>query len=156
MSPNLRPWAGLVVGMLLGASLLQAHTWRVRNALLDQVRLSHLDAQRWREESMRLRDQLALINRRNERATYVQTVTLEVIKSPVPLIDVETALQPYTESLLGMPLASVKLTLIYHLINRRRMVLGNRVYRAEVKSLLVSPDVVILLNLVPSGRPHSS
>ncbi len=120
------------------------------------MRLAELDARHWRQESLQLRDQLAAINRKNERETYVQTVNLEVIKSPVPLIDVEAALEPYTELLLGMQLSAVKLSMVYHLLQQRRLVLGNRIYQLDVKALLLSPDVIILLRLMPQGLSHPS
>lgn len=148
--------AALCLGVMLGSALVQAHTWDTRTHLTNQTRLAQLDARHWRQESLRLRDQLALINRRNERKTYVQTVSLEVIKSPVPLIDVEAALEPYTESLLGVSLASVKLSMVYHLLQKRRARLGNRVYQVDVKALLLSPDVVILLRLIPIEKTHPS
>ncbi len=156
MSRDLRSVAGLILGVALGSAAVQSHTWQMRHILTTEARLSHLDAQHWRQESLRLRDQLALINRKSERQTYVQTVNLEVIKSPVPLIDVEAALEPYTESLLGVSLASVKLSLIYQLFEHRRLVLGSHVYQVSVKALLVAPDVTILLHLHPLGRSHAS
>lgn len=156
MSRDVRPLAGLLLGVILGGSLVQAHTFQRRNALLTQSRLIQLDAQHWRQESLRLRDQIAQINRKHENKTFAQSVSLEVIKSPVPLIDVEAALEPYTESILGMSLGAVKLSLLYQLFEGRRIVLGDHIYRVEVKALLVSPDVVILLHLVPIGRSHPS
>ncbi len=156
MSRDLRPYAGLILGGVLGSALVQAHTWNTRNTLLTQTRLSQLDAQHWRQESLRLRDQLATINRANARKTYVQTVNLEVMKSPVPLIDVEAALEPYTESILGVSLNDVKLAMVFQLFNGRRIVLGDHIYRVEVKALLVSPDVVILLHLAHLGRAQRS
>lgn len=105
---------------------------------------------------MGLRDQLTVIKRRNQRETSIQTVNLEVLKSPVPLIDVEAALEPYTESLLGMALSSMKLSLIYHLLEKRQVVLSDQVYRVEVKTILLSPDAVILLKLAPTQSNHAS
>ncbi len=156
MNRDTRSIAGLILGLALGSAAVQAHTWQMRHLLSSQARLSQLDAQHWRQESLRLRDQLAVINRRSERKTYVQTVNLEVVKNPVPLIDVEAALEPYTESLLGVSLASIKLSMIYQLFEHRRVVLGNRVYQVSVKALLVAPDVTILLHLNPVGRSHAS
>ncbi|NMP21852.1 hypothetical protein [Sulfobacillus harzensis] len=152
MSRDMRPVAGLLLGAILGGALVQAHTYQVRNALLAQSRLSQLDARHWRQESLRLRDQIAEINRKREKKTFVQSVNLEVMKSPVPLIDVEAALEPYTESLLGIPLSDVKLSMVYQLYQGRRLVLGEHIYRVEVKALLVSPEVVVLLHLTPLGR----
>lgn len=156
MNRDMRSIASLILGLALGSAAVQAHTWQMRHTLSTQARLSQLDAQHWRQESLRLRDQLAVINRRSERKTYVQTVNLEVIKNPVPLIDVEAALEPYTESLLGVSLASIKLSLIYQLFEHRRVVLGSRLYQVSVKALLVAPDVTILLHLNPIGRSHAS
>lgn len=156
MKLNRSAWAGLVMGLVLGGAVVQAHTWQVRNQALDHARLAALDAQHWHQETLRLRDQLALINRRNQRQTYVQTVNLEVVKSPVPLIDVEAALEPYTESLLGADLASLKLSMVYHLLDNRRLVLGHQGYRVEVKALLLSPDAVILLKLLPIQKSHTT
>lgn len=156
MNRDMRSIASLILGLALGSAAVQAHTWQMRHTLSTQARLSQLDAQHWRQESLRLRDQLAVINRRSERKTYVQTVNLEVIKNPVPLIDVEAALEPYTESLLGVSLASIKLSLIYQLFEHRRVVLGSRLYEVSVKALLVAPDVTILLHLNPIGRSHAS
>ena len=147
-----RAVAALTLGFILGSSLVQAHTWQERQILQNQWRLSQLDARHWRQESLRLRDELALINRRSTRETYVQSVNFEVVKSPVPLIDIEAALEPYTESLLGLPLASIKLTMVYHLINNRRLTLGNHIYRVEVRALLISPNIAILLDLHQTGR----
>ncbi len=148
--------AALCLGALLGSAAVQAHTLKVRTEILDRMRLAELDARHWRQQSLQLRDQLAAINRKNERETYVQTVNLEVIKSPVPLIDVEAALEPYTELLLGMQLSAVKLSMVYHLLQQRRLVLGNHIYQVDVKALLLSPDVIILLRLMPQGRSHPS
>lgn len=141
--------AQLVMGLLIGACLVQAETWHQRAQLTNAARMAQLDAQHWRQEALRLQDQLAAINRRNQRQTYIQTVTLDVINSPVPLIDVEAALEPYTETLLGLSLEAVKLPLIYQLMNGRRILAGEQHYRVEVKALLVSPDAVILLTLHP-------
>ncbi|MCY0879825.1 MAG: hypothetical protein OWU84_12920 [Firmicutes bacterium] len=148
--------AFLLAGTLLGASLVQARTWQSRVDADQRARLAQLEAGRWHREVMRLKDQLAAINRAHQQATYVQTITLDVVKSPVPLIDIEVALQPYTETLLGMPLNAVKLPLLYHLLQDRRIAIGDRVYRVEVKALLVSPDVHILLVLTPSNRAQSA
>lgn len=153
---DFRPIAGLMLGVVLGSSVVQAHTWQRRTQLLNQARLNQLDAEHWRQETMRLREQMAEINRKGEQKTFVQSVNIEVIKSPVPLIDVEAALEPYTESILGMPLASVKLSMAYQLFDKRRLVLGDHVYQATVKALLVSPEVVILLQLRPVGHAHDS
>lgn len=149
-------WAAFMLGLLLGASLVQARTWHTQWQWQTQARLSQLDAQHWRQESLRLRDQLAVINRKNERNTYVRTVNLEVLKSPVPLIDVEAALEPYTESLLGISLSSVKLSVVYHLLQDREIVLGEHLYKVDVKALLLSPDVTILLSLKPLRPSRSS
>ena len=152
MKTDRRAWAGLFLGLVLGSAAVQAHTWQMRTRWINRTRLAQLDAQHWRQESLRLRDQLASINRRNERQTYVQSVNLEVIKSPVPLIDVEARLQPYTESLLGVPLSSIKLSLVYHLLNHRRLILSGHAYRVEVKALLLAPEAVILLQLHSTAR----
>lgn len=148
---GVRLLSALMIGAIAGAALTQSHLWHQQMQLMNETRLAHLDAQHWRLESLRLQDQLSAINRRNERQTYVQTVNLEVIKSPVPLIDVQAALESFTESLLGIPLATVKLELIYQLLQNRRIVLGDHLYRVDVKALLLSPDVVILLHLIPVG-----
>lgn len=156
MSLDTRSVAGLLLGVVLGGALVQAHTYQMKNMLLTQSRLTQLDAQHWRQESLRLRDQIAEINRKNERQTFVQSVNLEVIKSPVPLIDVEAALEPYTESILGLSLNQIKLAMVYQLFEGRRLVLGEHIYRVEVKALLVSPDVTVLLRLVHLGQAHKS
>ena len=129
--------------------MVQSRLWHDQVQLMEQTRRARLDAQHWQQESLRLRDHLSAINRRNERQTYVQTVNLEVIKCPVPLIDVKAALEPFTESLLGVPLATVKLELIYQLLQNRHIVRGDTLYRVDVKALLLSPDVTILLRLTP-------
>jgi hypothetical protein len=144
----------MMMGAILGAALVQSRLWHEQVQLMTQTRQARLDAQHWRQESLRLRDQLSAINRRNERQTYVQTITLEVIKSPVPLIDVQAALEPFTQSLLGIPLATVKLELIYQLLQNRRIVVGDNLYRVDVKALLWSPDVTILLQLTPLAAHH--
>lgn len=156
MTRNFRPVAGLILGVVLGSAVVQAHTWQMRHQWLNEVRLSELGAHHWHQESLRLRDQLAQINRQHEQKTFVQSVSIEVIKSPVPLIDVEAALEPYTEPLLGMPLSSVKLTLMYQLFEHRRLVLGDHLYQVEVKALTVSPEVIVLLQLRHLGRAHIS
>jgi hypothetical protein len=141
-----------VLGLILGSAAVQAHTWQMRNSWQNSLRLAKLNAQHWRSEALRLQGELTAINRRSERRTYVQSVTLDVIKSPVPLIDVEAALDPYTESLLGAALTSIKLSLVYHLLDQRRLTLGGQAYRVEVKALLLSPDTVILLKLHPVAK----
>lgn len=150
-----RKGALVLLGVLLGSSITQAVTYRTRVELLNQTRLARLDAHRWRYASYRLRDQIAALNRKRQRSAkpYVQTVNLEVIHSPVPVIDVEAALEPYTETLLGMELSSLKLSLAYHLIEGRQVVLQNQPYRVVVKGLLLSPDAVILITLHPLRLP---
>jgi len=156
MSYDVRPWAGLILGLLLGSAMAQAHTFYDYQALHNMVRQTQVEAQHWHQESLKLRDQIALINRRNVQQTYVQTVNLEVIKSPVPLIDVEAALEPYTEALLGIPLSAVKLTLVYQLFQNRRIVLNHDLYHVNVKALLISPDVSILIHLTKLNHMYGS
>ncbi|MCY0898250.1 MAG: hypothetical protein OWU33_04835 [Firmicutes bacterium] len=134
-------------GLLVGASLIQAKTWISRTQALEAMRHAQMDAFRWHQEVIRLQDELAAINRQHQHATYVKTVTLDVLKSPVPLIDVEAALQPYTDPLLGMPLDAIKLSILYHLLQDRRVTIGSHIYRVDVKALLVSPDIHVLLSL---------
>lgn len=138
-----------MLGLIVGSAAVQAHTWQSRVQLEQSTRQAGLYAHHWHGEALRLQDELAAINRRGERHTYVQSINLDVVKSPVPLIDVEAALEPYTESLLGAALDSLKLSLVYHLLDQRRLVLEGQVYRVEVKALLLAPDTVLLLKLHP-------
>ncbi len=57
------------------------------------------------------------------------------------------ALDPYTKTIFGMELSSLKLFLAYHLVQSCLVVLQSQQYRVKIKGLLLSSDAVILVNL---------
>lgn len=141
------PIAGFAVGLILGMAMVQAKTYVARQHLLQEVGRLSVTVRHLERETLRLRDHIAALNRQPSSAPSIHSITLEVIKSPVPLIDVEGALEIYTEPLLGVPLAHLKLTLLYHLFEDRRITLDHTVYRVHVVGFIASTDTTIVLRL---------
>lgn len=147
-------WAAVLFGVVVGASGTQALTSRARLAAIHQGRQWEVEATRWHQETERLKEQLGTINQQSMRATYVQSVRLELLSTPVSKVDVEAALEPYTETLLGIALPNVHLEIVYRMLNGRHISVGGALYRVEVIALLVSPNIRILLRVVPETTPH--
>lgn len=148
-------WAAMLLGALCGASGTQALTSRARLDAVNRSQQWEIQAARWHQETERLKEQLATINRQSTRETYIQSVRLTLLGTPVSQVDVEAALAPFTETLLGVPLSHVHLEMVYRMVNGRHITVGGALYRVEVIALLVSPDTRILLRVVPETSPHS-
>lgn len=147
-------WSAMLLGALFGASGTQALTSRARLEAVNRSQQWEVQATRWHQETERLKEQLGTINRQSTRETYIQSVRLKLLGTPMSQVDVEAALAPYTETLLGIALSHVHLDMIYQMLNGRNITVGGALYRVEVIALLVSPDTRILLRVVPVARPH--
>lgn len=145
----------MLLGALCGASGTQALTSRARLDAVNQSQQWAIQAARWHQETERLKEQLGTINRQSTRETYIQSVRLTLLGTPVSQVDVEAALAPFTETLLGVPLSHVHLEMVYRMVNGRHITVGGALYRVEVIALLVSPDTRILLKVVPETSPRS-
>ncbi len=148
-------WAALLLGALCGASGTQALTSRARLDAVNRSQQWEVQAGRWHQETERLKQQLGTINRQSTRDTYIQSVRLKLLSTPISPVDVEAALAPYTETLLGIALSQVHLDMVYRMLNGRHITVGGALYRVEVIALLVSPDTRILLRVVPETRSHA-
>lgn len=142
-------WAGFMIGLVLGAGTLQAATAQERLHLTARLRECKLQATRWYNESQKLRDEIGRINHRVEQGAYIQTVDVIIAHPPVARSEIEAALSPYTESLLGLPLTTVKVAVAYHLFNGRVLVVGNKMYQVKVNALLLSPTTTLMIQLQP-------
>lgn len=149
-------WSALLLGALVGASGTQAITSRARLDAVHRSRQWEVEATRWHQETERLKEQLGTINQQSMRGTYIQSVRLELLSTPVSKVDVEAALEPYTETLLGIALTNIHLEMVYRMLNGRHITVGGALYRVEVIALLVSPNSRILLRVVPASLPHSA
>lgn len=148
--------AGLVLGFFLGMTIMHVLTVRERTQWSAKVHALSLSAARWHHESQKLRDEISLINRRVARGMFVQTVDLVMTRPPVARVEIEAALAPYTESLLGLPLSDIKVHIVYHLFQGRIITVGSRLYRVQVQAILLSPTTTLMLQLHPatSAKPE--
>ncbi len=146
--------AAMLLGALVGASGAQAVTSRSRLDAMDQSRKWETEAARWHQETDRLKQQLGTINQQSMRSTYIQSVSLELLNTAVSRVDVQAALEPFTETLLGTALPNIHLEMVYRMLNGRRIIVGGALYRVEVIALLVSPNSRILLRVIPETIPR--
>ncbi|CAB1128892.1 conserved protein of unknown function [Candidatus Hydrogenisulfobacillus filiaventi] len=100
-------------------------------------------------ENRRLEDALAALNRQRSRGQVIRRVQLRLLASPLTAAQVEAALAPYLEPLLGTSLQGVQPELVYRLLAGRILTVGNGVYRLEVAAVLLAPDTVLLVRVVP-------
>ena len=147
-------WPVFLLGCLAGLSLMQGATSQERLQTASALDKWQARAQYWKREATRLQEELGSINRKSEKHLYIQNVTVTVIKSPVPTHEVIEALSPYTQSLLGLSLQYLKLSVIYHVFNNRIVAIGTHLYQIHVQALLLGPHCELLISVLP--RPSSS
>lgn len=144
---------GLILGFFWGMAIMNVLTVRERTQWSERVHTLSLSATRWQHESQKLRDEISLINRRMARGMFVQTVDLVMTRPPVARVEIEAALAPYTESLLGLPLSDVKVHIVYHLFQGRIITVSNRLYRVQVQAILLSPTTTLMLQIHQATSP---
>lgn len=147
--------SGLLLGMIVGGSIMQFVTIRERALLASRAHELEITAARWKHETLKLRDELGAINQRAQQGAYIETVNLAIIHSPVPKVDVQAALEPYTESMLGMNLNTIKPQVVYNLFEGRIVTIGASLYKVRVKTLLLAPTTVLMIEIAPvSSSPQ--
>lgn len=151
-----RWWAGFLAGAALGAGAVFARSVHQVEQLTTSSRYWQGQAQHWQEEWNKLQDELSRVNLLASRQTYVQTVDVVVLKSPVGRDAVESALRPYTNAILGMALSGLRLDMVYRLFDGRVLAIGDQLYRVEVRGLLVGPKTQLLVEIVPVSTSQRS
>lgn len=147
--------AGLLGG-LLGASMVFIANHREREALVQQRNYWQQSANHWHLQWLQLQQEMTRANQRASRSTYVQSVTVSVVRSEVPATAVRSALEPYTSALLGMRMDAIKLSVAYHLFEGRVLIIGASLYRVEVRGILLSPHSELLVKITPITPPKPS
>lgn len=148
--------AAIAIGVLAGASMTHALTVQERAQLALKTHELSLTARHWHNETLRLKEELGLINKKSQTGGFIQSVDVRVIKSPISTVDVQSALEPYTSSLLGLPLTHLKVYMLYHLFDSRIIEVGSKLYRINVKAILLSPTAYLLISVTPVNEAHTN
>jgi hypothetical protein len=137
-----------VLGMLLGASLLQIGTSRQRMELTRERAHWQRQAAHWQREWTQLQEEVSRANHLAERHLVVQSVSVATVDSRVPIDAVEGALEPLTTVLLGLPLSGAKIRVLYEMFNGRVLSIAGSLYRIQVVGLLLAAESQLLVRVI--------
>ncbi len=148
----LRLAAAFIAGALAGGSV----TLAVASAKLDKVETAHqellMSVGRLEQDNLRMQETL----RGLEAKITVKKVTVKITGvPPVYRLELQKGVDPLLTPFIGQPFADLDYSLLYNLLDGRRMPAKDRLYQLKVRSILGGEDLIINLEAVPEVGPSS-
>ena len=146
MSGARRIWAAGVLGLLLGAAVIQAVDSAHLQSSLRSQRLAEETAARLRYDLASVRRELTVVSELGTQDAVTRVIVTPV-ESFLPEDDVTAALDPYTRTLIGEPLNTTTPEVLWRLFNGRLLTIRGRLYRVHVLVMLLAPTSRLLVRL---------